>query len=92
MASAKEFLRKAVLPDSRSLLTCAVRLGFTGIGGGGMVLGVSRVRRERCNVLRAFSSAVSDDGAFGCELEMAFVPGSRCSGRRVNVSGDSIFA
>lgn len=45
MASAWRPLRNSLLPDSRSLVILADRLGFTGIGGGGM--GDSRVRRDR---------------------------------------------
>ena len=56
MASANLPLRYSAFPESRSLVTLAVRLGLTGTGGGGAPEGVSRLRRERCSLLRASSS------------------------------------
>ena len=45
-----------MLADSRSLEICALRLGFTGSGGGGTVP-VSRARRDRWSWLRFWSSS-----------------------------------
>lgn len=42
----------------------ALRLGFMGNGGGGMLLGVSRERRERWRVFR-YVSSVSTAGVDG---------------------------
>lgn len=74
------------MPDSRSLVIFADRLGFTGTGGGGM--GASRVKRERWSALRMVSSSLS---ARDFEVDvMALEVGSRWIGTRVNVSGSSM--
>ena len=63
-------------------------MGFSGRGGGGTEA-LSSWRRERCRVLMAVSSEVR----LGVEIvgaESALLAGSRCRGRRVNVSSISI--
>jgi len=46
-----------VLALSRSLVICALRLGVTGSGGGG-ILGASREMRARCRALSSVNSVV----------------------------------
>lgn len=64
----------------------AERFGFTGTGGGGT--SESRVRRERWRALRVVSSSLK--AREFDEVDMAFEVGSRCNGRRVNVSESSM--
>lgn len=66
-------------------MICALRLGFTGSGGGGVPVGESTVRRVRWSELRAASSAWRALVA-GVVLLMALVWGSIERGRLVNVS------
>lgn len=86
IADGKRDFRKSALPDSRSFVICAERLGFTGTGGGGE--GVSRVRSWRWRVLRRVSSSWRarelDD------VDSAFDWGSRWRGSWVKVSGSSM--
>lgn len=94
MASAYLAVLKEVLPVSRSLVICADRLGLTGTGGGGTVVwGGSSVKRARCRVLRASSSAVRARVAWeGWVVVMALDLGSMWRGRRVKVSSSAMVA
>lgn len=69
---------------SRSLEICALRLGFTGRGAGGM-LGGSRLIRARCSWFSSSSSvliAAVWEGVWAdeCGSESALVAGSMCNG------------
>ena len=89
MASACWPLRNEVLPVSRSLLTCALRFGLTGTGGGGMPFGESTLRRERCRALSLASSSLRADEGVVVE-DMALLVGSRWRGSRVKVSSSMV--
>lgn len=77
---------KAAFPLSRSLAMLADRLGFTGIGGGG--IGVSRVRIERWRAFKVASSSLR--GRDEEVVDMALELGSIWRARRVNVSVSSM--
>lgn len=70
---------------SRSLVIWALRLGFTGSGGGGMLFGVSRERRERWRVFSCESSE-SSCGGEGDGWVMPLLEGSRWRGYWVKTS------
>lgn len=89
IASACWPLRNEVLPVSRSLLTCALRFGLTGTGGGGMPFGESTLRRERCRALSLASSSLRADEGVVVE-DMALLVGSRWRGSRVKVSSSMV--
>lgn len=83
IASACLPLRNSALPDSRSLVIWAERLGFTGMGGGGA--GVSRDLNCWWRALRDFSSSVRARDAVVFE-DMSLLVGSMWRGSIVNVS------
>lgn len=68
---------------SRIFEIWALRFGFVGVGGGGVVLG--RERRVRCRVLSEIRALVRLSSLGSVGAEMALDCGSMVRGRRVNV-------
>ena len=87
-ASSLLALRISVFACSLIFAICAPRFGFSGSGGGGMLVprGESvMLRRRRWSVFSSVSSvAICVDGREGQLMDL--LVGSRCRGRRVKVS------
>ena len=71
-------------------MTCAVRLGFTGMGGGGTLPGASMASSARCSSLSCASSALS--AREERPVETSLVSGLSVIGRRSKCSRSDMVA